>query len=137
MKGQEGMKETYLTIEEVAGYLKLAQQTIRKYVLNKRIPYRKVQKSVRFRLSEIERWIDGGGGNCPDYPADEREGELFACLDAPKAGETETGAGGAAGTDGGTGTGEKAGADGGTGAGGKAGVDGEAGTKRETGEGAE
>jgi excisionase family DNA binding protein len=62
MNEENGGMETYLTIAEVAAYLKLAQQTTRKYVLNKSIPYRKVQKSVRFRPSEIERWIDEGGG---------------------------------------------------------------------------
>jgi excisionase family DNA binding protein len=90
MKEQGGGMETYLTIEEMAAYLKLANQTIRKYVLNKAIPYRKVQKSVRFRLSEIERWIDEGGGNRPDYPEDDREGDLFAGLDTAEAGEGET-----------------------------------------------
>jgi excisionase family DNA binding protein len=94
MNGQEGVKETYLTIEEVAAYLKLAQQTIRKYVLNKSIPYRKVQKSVRFRLSEIEKWIDEGGG-CRNYKPRDREGDLFAGV------ETEMGTGTAeTGTDG-------------------------------------
>jgi excisionase family DNA binding protein len=71
-------KETYMTIEEVADYLKLAKQIIRKFVLHKSIPYRKVQKSVRFRLSEIEQWIDHGGMICPRCGADEREGDLFA-----------------------------------------------------------
>ena len=52
--------ETYLTIEELAGYLKLAVQTIRRYVLNREIPFCKIKKVIRFRLSEIERWIDGG-----------------------------------------------------------------------------
>jgi excisionase family DNA binding protein len=74
MNGENSGMEIYLTIEEVAAYLKLAQQTIRKYVLNKTIPYRKVQKSVRFRLSEIEKWIDEGGGNRPEYPVDGRGG---------------------------------------------------------------
>jgi excisionase family DNA binding protein len=73
MNERNGGKETYMTIEEVAAYLKLAQQTIRKYVLNKSIPYRKVQKSVRFRLSEIEKWIDEGGGACGDYPVTGRK----------------------------------------------------------------
>ena len=52
--------ETYLTIEELASYLKLAVQTIRRYVLNREIPYYKIKKVIRFRLSEIEKWIDGG-----------------------------------------------------------------------------
>jgi excisionase family DNA binding protein len=53
--------EIYLTIAELAGMVKLSGQTIRRYVLNKTIPYHKIQKAVRFRLSEIETWIDGGG----------------------------------------------------------------------------
>jgi excisionase family DNA binding protein len=100
-------KETYMTIEEVADYLKLAKQTIRKFVLNKSIPYRKVQKSVRFRLSEIEQWIDHGGRICPysgavhstdrnevkgGSPLDEREGDLFAGVETAGTGAAvETG----------------------------------------------
>jgi excisionase family DNA binding protein len=53
--------EIYLTVAELAGMVKLSGQTIRRYVLNKTIPYHKIQKAVRFRLSEIETWIDGGG----------------------------------------------------------------------------
>jgi excisionase family DNA binding protein len=90
---KDGM-ETYLTIEEVAAYLKPAPQTIRKYVLNKSIPYRKVQKSVRFRLSEIEKWIDEGGGNRADNPIEDREGDLFAWPEgccSPAADSFETG----------------------------------------------
>ena len=57
----EGAVETYLTIEELAKHLKVAEQTIRRWILNREVPYRKIRKAVRFRLSEIERWIEGGG----------------------------------------------------------------------------
>ncbi len=63
--GMGGEMEVYLTIEELAVMLKLSEQTIRRYVLNKTIPYRKIVKAVRFRLSEIEKWINGG---CKDNP---------------------------------------------------------------------
>ena len=53
--------ETYLNIEELAKYLGISDKTIRKWVFNQDIPYRKIHKVIRFRLSEIERWIDGGG----------------------------------------------------------------------------
>ena len=53
--------ETYLTIEELAEHLKLAEQTIRRWVLNREIPYCKIKKVIRFRLSAIEQWIDNGG----------------------------------------------------------------------------
>jgi excisionase family DNA binding protein len=87
----EGDMETYLTIAELAGLVKLSEQTIRRYVLNRTIPYRKIHKAVRFRLSEIEAWIDGGGISAglagPDVPA----GELFAGEESEIATVTEPG----------------------------------------------
>ena len=58
--------ETYLTIDEMAGYLKLAEQTIRRWVMNQEIPYHKIKKVIRFRVSDIERWIDKGGLPVPE-----------------------------------------------------------------------
>ena len=51
--------ETYMTIEELAAYLKMAEKTIRKWVFNRAVPFHKINKAVRFRLSEIEKWVDG------------------------------------------------------------------------------
>jgi excisionase family DNA binding protein len=53
--------ETYLTIGELALYLKVAEQTIRRWVLNREIPFCKIKKVIRFRLSGIETWVDNGG----------------------------------------------------------------------------
>jgi excisionase family DNA binding protein len=88
-----GGVETYLTIAELADYIKLSEQTIRRYVLNKTVPYRKIHKAVRFRVSEIEKWIDGGGldGAVKAGPEDDREGDLFAGIDNPSAEESDTG----------------------------------------------
>ena len=66
-----------MTIEELAGYLKIAEQTIRRWVLNREIPFCKIHKAVRFRLSEIEKWIDGGGVNTAPAENDGIEGVLF------------------------------------------------------------
>ena len=52
--------ETYMTIDELADYLKLAEQTIRRWVLNREIPFHKIKKVIRFRVSEIENWITNG-----------------------------------------------------------------------------
>ena len=75
--------ETYLTIEGLAEHLKLAEQTIRRWVLNREIPFCKIRKVIRFRLSEIEKWIDSGGACTPKNRNDGLEVELF--------GENETG----------------------------------------------
>ncbi|GHU07634.1 hypothetical protein FACS1894151_02250 [Spirochaetia bacterium] len=38
----EGGMEIYLMIVELAGMVKLSEQTIRRYVLNRTIPYQKI-----------------------------------------------------------------------------------------------
>jgi excisionase family DNA binding protein len=53
--------ETLLTIAEVAEAVKLSEQTIRRYVLQRTIPFHKVIKAIRFRPSEIEAWVSAGG----------------------------------------------------------------------------
>jgi len=58
--------ETYITIEDLADYLKIAVQTIRRWVLNKEIPFHKVKKSIRFKVSEIEWWIENGAEHSSD-----------------------------------------------------------------------
>ena len=70
--------EILLTVKELAAALKLTEQTIQRYILRKEIPYRKIMRAIRFRPSEINRWIDNGG--------------LDACkiTDGETVGETET-----------------------------------------------
>jgi excisionase family DNA binding protein len=70
--------ETYLTIAELAGMVRLSEQTIRRYVLNRTIPFHKIRKAVRFRLSEIEKWIDRGGISANAAGPDKTESGLFA-----------------------------------------------------------
>jgi len=73
----EAGMETYLTIEELADYLRLAEQTIRRWVLNHEIPYHKIKRVIRFRISEIEKWIDEGGYSLPKEQKEDLEGYLF------------------------------------------------------------
>jgi excisionase family DNA binding protein len=81
--------ETYLTIEGLAEYLKLSEQTVRRWGLNREVPYHKIKKVIRFRVSEIEKWVDGGGvftatEDCPAldggmavFEDEVAEGDLF------------------------------------------------------------
>ena len=50
--------ETYMTVGELAAYFKFTKQTIRRWVLNREVPYHKIKNSVRFRLTEIEKWAE-------------------------------------------------------------------------------
>jgi excisionase family DNA binding protein len=78
--------ETYLTISEVAEAVKLSEQTIRRYVLNREIPYHKIKKVIRFKPSEVERWIESGGFDSSAKRDDGLEGGLFADVEAEQTG---------------------------------------------------
>jgi len=47
-----------MTAEDVALFLKISVSTIRRFTMNKEIPYHKINRAVRFKKSEIERWVD-------------------------------------------------------------------------------
>ena len=68
--------ETLLTVKELAFQLKLAEQTIRRFVSNDTIPFKKIGKAVRFRPSEIDWWVNGGMSAGIEGKAD-LAGDLF------------------------------------------------------------
>jgi excisionase family DNA binding protein len=50
--------ETYLTVKEVALLLQLSVPTIRRYTMNKEIPFHKTTRAVRYKKSEIVSWFE-------------------------------------------------------------------------------
>jgi excisionase family DNA binding protein len=52
--------EQLLSVKELAIYLKCTEQTIRRYILAKKIPYHKIDRMVRFWPSEIKEWVNSG-----------------------------------------------------------------------------
>jgi excisionase family DNA binding protein len=83
--------EPYLTIREVAGILRLSEQTIQRYVLKKEIPYLKIRKVIRFRPADIEEWAGKGGIPVAAKRGRNLEGDLFAGTDDLPAGDSDTG----------------------------------------------
>jgi excisionase family DNA binding protein len=60
LKTEQGNKdgmETYLTADELAKYLKVSKHTVRRWVCKKIIPFCRLNHAVRFKLSEIEKWV--------------------------------------------------------------------------------
>jgi excisionase family DNA binding protein len=51
----------FLNAKEVAEFLKLSVMSIRRYTMNKQIPFHKINRSVRYDKAEIENWIRNGG----------------------------------------------------------------------------
>jgi len=79
--------EKYLTIGELAEHLRLRPQTIRRWVQTDGIPYRRIRASIRFRVSEIEKWVEGGGMKTGNDETDGLQVELFQNGEPEDAGE--------------------------------------------------
>jgi excisionase family DNA binding protein len=69
--------ETYFNTEELAAYLKVAEQSVRRWVMNREIPFLKIRRVIRFRVSEIEKWVDNGGIYTPVAGSEVVEDSLF------------------------------------------------------------
>ena len=52
------MESEIMTMKEVAGYLKINEKTAYRLASARKIPGFKVGGSCRFRLSDIDNWID-------------------------------------------------------------------------------
>ena len=57
----------YYTTTEIATKLNVSVPTIRKWVLNDKIPYKKFGKLVRFKIEEIKAWEHMASVNPPDF----------------------------------------------------------------------
>ena len=52
--------ENLVGIEDVASYLDVSKDTIRAWIKKGTIPFRKVGRQYKFRLSEVKAWVDSG-----------------------------------------------------------------------------
>jgi excisionase family DNA binding protein len=74
--------EQLVDVNEVARLTKISKSTIRRYVLLKQIPFYKVVCAIRFKVSEIEIWLEnfkrGDVNTIPHtpLPSQAREAEL-------------------------------------------------------------
>jgi len=50
--------ETCMTAKDVAAFVQLSLTTVRRLTMNKEIPFYKINRSVRYRLEEIELWLE-------------------------------------------------------------------------------
>ena len=69
--------ETYFTTKELSEYLKIPEQSIRRWVLNHEIPFHRIHNVIRYRLSEIETWIGNNKNKLTDGADNEIENSLF------------------------------------------------------------
>ncbi len=58
----EGLKNVFLTVEELQHYIKRSKGAIRNLVLRKAIPYRKPAGRLLFVREDIDQWIQSAPG---------------------------------------------------------------------------
>lgn len=51
----------FMTVQEVAEYLRMKPLAVYRKVKRKEIPFLKAGRSIRFRREEIDRWLRWGG----------------------------------------------------------------------------
>lgn len=52
--------ERWMNIEEIAEHLGLSKDTIRRWIKKESIPYHKIGKLYKFKISEVDEWVDSG-----------------------------------------------------------------------------
>lgn len=52
--------EKWVNLEEIADHMGLSKDTIRNYIKKDQIPYYRIGKQYKFKISEIDAWIESG-----------------------------------------------------------------------------
>lgn len=52
--------ERWLSVEEIANHIGCSKDTIRSWIKKETIPYHKVGRQFKFKISEVDRWIESG-----------------------------------------------------------------------------
>ncbi|MCL2432966.1 MAG: helix-turn-helix domain-containing protein [Clostridia bacterium] len=52
--------EGWVNLEDIAKHLSVSKDTVYIWVKKDAIPYKRVGKRYKFRISEVDKWIDSG-----------------------------------------------------------------------------
>ena len=50
----------WMSLEEIAKHLGVSKDTIRIWIKKETIPYHKVGRKYKFRISEVDAWVESG-----------------------------------------------------------------------------
>ena len=59
-------EEGWVGVEDVAAHLRVAKESIFRWIDSKGLPAHRVGRLLRFKLSEVNQWVYDSGGNAPD-----------------------------------------------------------------------
>jgi len=52
------MEKSYYDVDEISQYLGVSAHTVRYWYITRQIPCFKIGRHVKFRLQEVEKWIE-------------------------------------------------------------------------------
>lgn len=52
--------EKWSSLEDIANHIGVSKDTIRNWIKKGSIPYHKIVKQYKFRISEVDAWIENG-----------------------------------------------------------------------------
>ncbi|NLB56015.1 MAG: helix-turn-helix domain-containing protein [Lentisphaerae bacterium] len=52
--------EKWSSLEEIADHLGVSKDTIRNWIKKDVIPHRRIGKQFKFKISEVDEWVDSG-----------------------------------------------------------------------------
>lgn len=52
--------ERWLSLEEISKHLGVSKDTIRSWIRKETMPFHKVGRQYKFRISEVDAWIESG-----------------------------------------------------------------------------
>lgn len=52
--------ERWFSLEQIAQYIGVSKDTIRSWIRKNTIPYRKIGRQYKFKISEVDYWIESG-----------------------------------------------------------------------------
>lgn len=57
-----GSDESWVGVEEVAAHLRVARDSVYRWIETRRLPAHRVGRLLRFKLSEVDAWVQTGSG---------------------------------------------------------------------------
>ncbi len=65
--------ERWVSLEDIAGHLDVSKDTIRSWIKKETIPYHKVGRQYKFRVSEVDAWVESGASADADKQIETEE----------------------------------------------------------------
>jgi excisionase family DNA binding protein len=86
-------EESWVGIAEVAAHLRVAKESIYRWVDSKRFPAHRVGRLLRFKLSEVNEWVTASGGDDSGSSPSAEEPRSPRRLPAPRTRQAGTSSG--------------------------------------------